>query len=269
MIRLVAIDVDGTLLNSKNQLTTQTKEMIGLARNLGIKIVLCTGRPFQGIRNLLQELQLDTSDEFAISFNGAVIQELGENNILLHQPLSFEALQEIEAISRKLKVPYHIQSDDAIYTSNQDISYYTAYDSHLNGSLIKYRTLAELQETPVNKILFVGHPDFLEDVIKKIPKNFFEDYNLMKSLDYFFEFLHKDANKGTALKKLAEKLTIQPEEIAAIGDNDNDISMLEFAGFAIAMGNASEKAKQAADFITKSNDENGVVHAFQQFLSIQ
>lgn len=266
MIKLVAIDVDGTLLNRNNQLTVETKEIISQVRALGIKVVLCTGRPFQGIQFFLDELGLDELGEYAISFNGAVTQALGTHAVIRHQSLTFSEFLEIETLSRQLKMPFHIQSDNGIYTANREISQYTAYDSYLNGSGINYRMVAELRGIPINKVLFVGSQSDLTKMIPQIPQAFFEKYHLVRSLDYFFEFLPRNANKGNALKALADDLGITPEEMMAIGDNDNDVSMLDFVGLSVAMENGSEKAKQSADFITKSNEANGVDYALSKLV---
>lgn len=265
MIRLIAIDIDGTLLTSQNVLTAQTKAMIHQIKSEGVRIVLCTGRPFRGIQPLLQELELNRINEFAISFNGAVIHSLEDESIIFHESLSFDSLKEIEQLSQKLNIKYHIQSDDGIYTSNRDISPYTAYDSYLNHSLIKYRELNELASIAINKVMFVAEPSKIETIMGKIPNYFQGKYNLMRSLDFFYEFLSINANKGQALAQLAKELEISSTEILAIGDNDNDASMLEFAGIGIAMGNASQAAKEKATYITKNNDEEGVAFALQQY----
>lgn len=266
MIKMVAIDIDGTLLTDDNKLTQKTKQIISEVRAKGIKVVLCSGRPTAGIINIAKELDLDKEDELVISFNGAVTEELKNNRVLFKSPLTFEEFVEIENLSREIGVSYHIQSDDGIYTTNQDVSYYTLYDSWLNNVNLKVRTLAELKTISINKILFVASPEEMDYIIRKVPYNLNKKYHLMKSLDCFFEFISKDTNKGLALKRIANKLGFQPDEVMAIGDNDNDISMLTYAGMGVAMGNASEKAKKASKFITKSNNEDGVAFALQKWI---
>ncbi|WP_142967507.1 sugar-phosphatase [Enterococcus casseliflavus] len=266
MIKLIAIDVDGTLLNTQNQLTNQTKSVIAQVRAQEVKIVLCTGRPFQGIETFLTALGLDKIGEYAISYNGAVTQALGTQEVIHHQSIAYSDFLEIEALCRKLDIAYHIQSDVGIYTSNRTISTYTAYDSCLNGSTIFYRTLAELERVPIHKVLMVDSPKKLQQKVAQIPKIFFEKYHLVKSLDYFFEFLHRDVSKGNAIKQLAQDLKLKPDEIMAIGDNDNDVSMFLFSGLSIAMGNGSKHAKEVSDFVTKSNDDDGVAYALSSLL---
>lgn len=266
MIRLVAVDIDGTLLNSQNQLSALTKETIRTLRRNGVKLILCTGRPFYGLHQLVKELGLDGEEEYVVSFNGAVAQEIESNRILFKQAIPFGDFHEIEQLSRELGVGYHIQSDDGIYTSNEEANRYTIFDGDLNGTSVQYRPLADLRDVSINKVMFVESKAYLDKVVETIPRYFFNKYNLMKSLDCFFEFLNKKANKGTALQLLTEKLGIHQSEILAIGDNDNDISMLEYAGVGVAMGNASASAKAAANFVTKTNDEDGVAYAIRNYI---
>lgn len=266
MIKLVAIDVDGTLLNAQNQLTERTKSIIAQVRAQGVKIVLCTGRPFRGIETFLKALELDQINEYVISYNGAVTQELGTQKVIYYQSIAYSDFLKIEALCRKLGMAYHIQSDAGIYTSNRTISTYTAYDSCLNGSTIFYRTLAELEMVPIHKVLMVASPKELQQKVAQIPKIFFEKYHLVRSLDYFFEFLHRDVSKGNAIKQLAHDLKLKPDEIMVIGDNDNDISMFLFAGLSVAMGNGSKAAQDAATYVTKTNEDDGVAYALSKWL---
>lgn len=265
MIKLIALDLDGTLLNSRHEISEANKQAISEYKLRGCSFVLCTGRPFIGIKSIIATLGLEGKG-YAISFNGSVIHDLTTKKIVHNRPLPFQNFLEIDGLSRAIGVDYHIQSTAGIFTTSADINVHTAFDSWLNKSCINVRDLKDLETTAINKVLFVSEPDKLEQKIAEVPEHFHAKYNLMKSLDCFFEFLDKRANKGTAVAWVAEKLGILPEEVLAIGDNDNDLSMFAYAGTSVAMGNGSIKAKAAADFITKSNDEDGVAYALEQII---
>lgn len=256
MIQLIAVDVDGTLLTDKQLLTSQTIKALKCAIKNGIKIVLCTGRPTEGVRQIIQALGMH--DGVVVSFNGAVIEDLATQTILFRQSLTLEDLLLISRLSDKLALDYHIQSLEGIYATKPIISPYTAYDSWLNRLPITVKSLAEFKQTPIDKILFVAEPSRLEACVRAIPACFFKQFNLVRSLDCFFEFLNKRASKGLALKQVAELYGIEQENIIAIGDNENDLSMLAYAGISVAMGNASHKVKVAASLTTKTNNEDGV-----------
>lgn len=266
MIKLVAIDVDGTLLDSNQTISEANRECIKALKNAGIRIIICTGRPFIGVKNILKELELMTEDDYVISFNGALIQTSLTQQVLFERRLSYNNFLEIKKLSDFLQLPYHIQSPQGIYTTQQLIGKYTLFDSQLNGSPIYQIENYELKEVPIFKVIFCDEPAKLNRQITYIPTYYREKYTSGKSLDIFFEFLHKEADKGQALQNLCDHLNIHHSEVMAIGDNDNDIAMFRYAEISVAMGNASPAAKEAADFITNSNDEDGVAKSLLKLI---
>ncbi len=113
--------------------------------------------------------------------------------------------------------------------------------------------------------MMIDEPDILDKVITRIPQEVKEKYTVLKSAPYFLEILDKRVTKGTGVKSLAEVLNIQPEEVMAIGDQENDIAMLEYAGIGVAMKNAIDAVKEAANVVTRSNLEDGVAYAIEKF----
>lgn len=267
MIKLIALDIDGTLLNSSGKISKITKQAIFEQKKKGVKIVICTGRTFQGVKDILKELELLEEGCYLIAFNGALIHTLPKAEIFYRKSLTYADFEEIEKLSNQLQIPYHIQSDDGTYTTNQPVGKYTLLDCQLNNSALFYREKEQMATIPINKIMFVDESRRLEEKIAAIPAYFYRKYSLVRSHESFFEFLNKAAGKGEALSVLSANLKISPAEIVAIGDNDNDLSMIQYAGVGIAMGNASKKLIAAADNITKSNDEDGVAHALMSFLT--
>lgn len=266
MIRLVALDLDGTLLDRQGLISNATRQTIQQVRRGGVKVVLCTGRPFYSLAPLLSQLELTGAGEYVISFNGALLSDAQGEQVLFAEPLSFEDYQAIKSLSEQLQLGYHVQSQKGIYTSNTTIDPYTAYDSYLNRAPIHCVSDRYFQQIPIYKMMFVGTEEKLKRAIKQIPDTYSQRFNMMQSLDCFFEFLHPKASKGQTLQRLAEHLAIHPSEILAIGDNENDLSMLNFAGISVAMGNAEEPIKKNADYVTKTNEEEGVRHSLLQLL---
>ena len=268
MIRLVALDLDGTLLDRQGLISDATRQTIQQVRRRGVKVVLCTGRPFYSLAPLLSQLDLTGAEEYVISFNGALLSDAQGGQALFEQPLPYEDYQAIKALSEQLQLAYHVQSQKGIYTSNTTIDPHTAYDGYLNKAPIHCvpDPDAYFRQIPIYKMMFVGTEEKLKRAIKQIPDIYAQRFNMMQSLDCFFEFLHPQASKGQTLQRLAKHLAIHPSEILAIGDNENDLSMLNFAGISVAMGNAEEPIKKNADYVTKTNEEEGVRHSLLQLL---
>lgn len=128
----------------------------------------------------------------------------------------------------------------------------------------------EIENVPedfiMSKAMFIEEAPELEVGIAKIPESFREKYHLVRSTPFYLEILNRDASKGNAVKELSEKLGIKQSEVICIGDQENDVTMLEFAGLGIAMGNAPERIKQLADYTTASNNDSGVAKAIQKFV---
>lgn len=265
MIKLIALDLDGTLLNDQGFISDKTCETIQEVRELGIKIVICTGRPFYSLSPLLKQLKLDM-DDYVISFNGALLSNVKGDKTFFEQKIGYDNFLKLKKLSEQLNVNYHVQSTQGIYTNDDRISPYTAYDSYLNEATIYPISEKEFKQIPIFKMMFVGPENKIENLEAKIPKEFKSSFNAMQSLEYFYEFLHIEASKGLTLEKLVKNLRINPSEVLAIGDNENDLSMFDFAGISVAMGNASEQVKKDVDYITKTNVEEGVRHSLLQLI---
>lgn len=266
-IKLVAIDIDGTLLDSNHTIRPKVKETLKQANDSGISIVLCTGRPLPGVTEQLRELELYGPNDYVITYNGSLVQATQSKEIISEYTLSYEDFLEIEFMARKNNVHLHTIDDQAIYTANRDIGKYTVHEASLVGMPLKYRTVDEMTpDLSIIKMMMIDEPEILDQAIRQLPAYFTDKYTTVKSTDFYFEILNKEASKGNALAKLADHLGIAQEEVMAIGDNENDLTMIEYAGIGVAMGNATANVKAAADVITTSNDEDGVAEILLQHL---
>ena len=266
-IKLVAIDIDGTLLNEKREITADVKEAIAQAVAKGVAIVLCTGRPLPGVQEQLNELDLFQENDYVITYNGALVQQTKSGKIIARHGLTHEDYLEIEVMARRVGSHLHSIDDQAIYTSNRDISAYTIHEASLVHMPLKYRTPEEMTpDINLVKMMMIDEPDILDAAIARLPQTFREKYTTVKSAPYYFEVLNKEASKGAAVANLAQHLGIDQDEIMAIGDNENDLSMIEYAGLGVAMGNAVPLVKEAANVDTKTNEEHGVAEAIKTYV---
>lgn len=264
MIKLIAIDIDGTLLNEKHMLSDRVKEALKKKRQEGVYIVLCTGRPILGVQEYLKALELNEPDNYVITFNGALVQKTDTKEILAHHTLDIHDYYKINTLAMELGLHMHTETTEAMYTSNRDISPYTVIESGMTNMPLHYRTPEEMdKEMVVSKMMMIDDPQLLSKRIPDIPSDYTDTYEFVQSAPYFLEILNKQATKGNALKDLTERLGLQPEEVMAIGDNMNDYTMIEYAGTGVAMGNAVDGIKEIANEITKTNAEDGVAYAIE------
>lgn len=268
-IKLIAIDIDGTLLTPELTISERVKETVAKAKANGIKIVLCTGRPLPGANEYLDALELKNEGDYAITYNGALVQDTYTQEVLSHHTLDINDFYAIEEMSRKIGVHYHATTGDAMYTSNKDISYYSVREAMLTRMPLKYRTVSEMDKAiSVSKMMMIDDPAVLDEGVKQLPQAFLDTYTVLRSEPFYLEVLHPSASKGKALKSLTELLGLTNDEVMAIGDNENDLDMIAYAGMGVAMGNAVPKVKEQAVYITDTNANDGVATVIEKFALI-
>lgn len=265
--KLIALDIDGTLLNSSSKLTNGVKKAIKTVKEKGAKVVLCTGRPLKGVQEYLDELNLREKGDYAATFNGALIQDTFTESPVSHLTLNHEDLMDLYNLSLKVGSRSHFYDTKKLYTFNKDVSDYTVYESYLTGTHLNIATPEEIpQDIAISKFMMIDHPEILEQCVNKIPQEYYEKYTIVRSTPFFLEILNKNANKGSGIALLANELGIKAEEVICVGDAGNDKHMIEYAGLGVAMGNATSDIKDLADYITLSNDEDGVAHVINKFM---
>lgn len=265
-IKLIALDLDGTLVLPDRTVSPKVKETIARAQAKGIQVVLCTGRPLPGVLPLLEELDLQEDGDHVITYNGALVQQSNDGKILSHHTLGYDQLLDIHALCEDLNLHSHAVNDDGVFTTNKDVSYYSVRESYLTNVPLRYRELSELDPSLlISKVMIVEPKELLDAAVPKIPAAYAEKYTLLRSEDFFLEVLNKSASKGQALRDLVDYLNIPREEVMAIGDNRNDLDMVEFAGIGVAMGNAVADVKEISDYVTDSNVHDGVATAIEKF----
>ena len=268
MIKLVAIDMDGTLLNSKKELLEETKQYFKdfHKKETETLLVLCTGRPETGIRPYLKDLGYLEENHYIISQNGANIYESRTGKRVMDAFLDSAAIQKWIELGKKHGISVMGAGVDYYYCFDQEPTEWMEFDVKLVSGKLKRIPTKESLNTDFYKILLMGDEEQLNEFETFIPEEWRDEFYVVRSQKYLVEVLTKGVNKAFGLEKLAQKLNILPSEIAAIGDAANDVEMLEYAGLAIAMGNASEEVKAISDIVTDTNENNGVIKAIDQLI---
>lgn len=265
-IKLVAIDIDGTLLNSQRQITSDVFEAVQEAKQAGVKIVIATGRPISGVRAILDQLHLNQPGDYVITFNGGLVQDAATGEEIVKDTLTYDDYLDIELAARKLKVPMHASTKEGIYTANRNIGKYTIYEATLVSAPVFYRTPEEMVDKKIIKTMMIDEPENLDAIIPHLPSSLTEKYHVAKSAPFYLEITPKTVNKGRAILHLAEKLGLTLDQTMAIGDEENDRPMLEVVGNPVVMENGNPELKKIAKYITKSNDESGVAYAIRKWV---
>ena len=269
MIKLIAIDMDGTLLNEKKHIDEAEKEAIHEAIEAGIKIVLCTGRPLYGILPFYEELGLSELDSegYVILNNGCSIHKTKDWKLIDQVNFTSDDIEYLYKLSESYDINFTLVNDTYYFNIGRKPTDELIKDAGFVFSDITDISLEEAKsgKHKIMKIMFLGDPEIMADFQEKNEDIIKSKYSGVLSQSYVYEVLPKDNNKGTGLKKLAEKLGIKQEEVMAIGDGNNDIEMFEYANYSVAMKNATELAKKAAKYETDSNENDGVAKAIRKY----
>lgn len=275
-IKAIALDIDGTLTNDRKVITPRTKEALLAAQDSGIKLILSSGRPVQGLRAIASELQLETHDGLLVAFNGAHVVDAQTDEVLFDQPMEEEVLRALVAHMRGFDVIPWITEGKYLFVergARHLITYREApfdiveYERRMcDLELVEVDDLLEVCSRPQDKLLCASEPEYLQKHWRAMYEPFFDSLSGMFTADFYFEFMAPGITKGNALAGALPKVGIDASEVIAFGDAQNDISMLEWAGMGVAMGNATEAAKAAADMVTGSNNEDGIASALEKIL---
>lgn len=265
MYKLIAIDMDGTLLKGDKTISEENYSAIQKAKKSGVKIVLATGRPLNGIRKYLDHLNLINEDDYAVTYGGAVVQNTKSEKFISRDILELNDWNYLFSLSQKLKVNIHVLTETSCITPKYNK--YSNQEATMNKIPLIIDNPTNMKENiSLIKIMFIDEPEILEEVLKNLPKELYEKYTIVRSAPYFLEFLNLKANKGLGVETLAKSLNIKQEEIICIGDAGNDTHMVEYAGLGVAMENAFPELKKVADFITLSNENHGVAYVIDKFI---
>ncbi|MDK6233073.1 Cof-type HAD-IIB family hydrolase [Aerococcus sp. UMB10185] len=267
MKALVAIDLDGTLLNPDKEVSAANRQAIQAALAAGVEIVICTGRPLAAIEAILQKVGLDSADHYSVTYNGGLVVANRGQEVLFEETLTMEDLASIYPVLHDLGLPLEAVSRNRVY----QLPYPTDYPGHYGDARDFLPTekvsLADLDgDLTFPKLVVATEPDHLDAQIPKLPQDFYQDYSLIHSVPEELEFMAQGIDKGKALGILADRLGYSKDQVYAIGDERNDAAMFAYAGTGIAMANSHPDILAQADLITRSNSQDGVAYALREFI---
>jgi Cof subfamily protein (haloacid dehalogenase superfamily) len=262
-IRLVALDIDGTLLRTDKQLTRRTGQAIGAAAAAGVRVVLASARPPRSVRGIHEALGLDTVQ---INYNGALIHDPVNARHLFHQPLDAAVARRVIAAARRVdrRCMVSIEILDRWYTDHFDESLPTETSLQFKPDFIG--PLSAFLTVPVTKLMLLAPPERMARIRTAVERRFIPAVGLAVSDAHLLQICHRDTSKADALAHVAEHYGVRRQQVLAIGDAPNDVAMLRWAGLGVAVENAWPAARAAADRIVPENDADGVAHAIEQYV---
>ena len=262
-MKLIGVDVDGTLLNSENKITPRTRQALIRAGEMGHKIVIVSGRPTSAVKDLAKELEFDKFDGLLANYNGGSITDYSSGKVLANHNIERKLALEILDKTRFLNiiVPYK----DMIL-SDKDHKFLQAESKLLGLEAKIVSDIRDKLDFDPNKILFAAEIAKLEESIQFLVENFGNVTSQVRSHRNYYEIMPKGLSKGNSLLEIAKLYNIDQADIIAFGDEMNDLTMIEVAGVGVAMANAVDEIKEIADYVTLSNDEDGIADYLEKFV---
>ena len=264
--QLLALDLDGTLTNSKKEISRATLEALLDIQKQGKKIVLASGRPTIGVLPLAKQLKLDEYGSYILSFNGGQITDCKTGQLIYNKQLPDDIIPPLLHIIRKYSGVDILAYKEDVLLSGLHENQYTRLEADINHIPIQHADFEEQIAKPGNKFLITGEPGIIE-LIRREAIAYFRSYlNIYCSDPFFLEIMPAGIDKARSLLRLLTSIGLTADEMICCGDGYNDLTMIETAGLGVAMANAQPAILEKADYVTKSNDEDGVLHVIRKFM---
>lgn len=262
--KMLVLDMDDTLLTDDHKISDLNKKVLLEAQAKGVYVVLASGRPTSAMTSYAKELELDLNDSYIISFNGAIISQAKDDQILFEQKLTVKQIHDLYDYSVKTKTHIITYLDDEIISETD--SEYIEVEKEITG--MAHRKVASFKDyidRPAVKCILLENPAYLKsvenDLIKAMPH-----LSVSMSKPFFLEVAQQGIDKAASLKLLAEKLNIHQSEIIAVGNAGNDLTMIEYAGLGVWVDNVTPELRDKADLIVASNNNDGVAEVVQKYI---
>lgn len=264
--KVLVLDIDGTLTNSKKEITPATKQAIQGIMEQGHKVILASGRPTPGMRRYEDELELKKYGGYLLSFNGGRIVECSTGEIVYQRIISSAIATELYDFAKENGcglITY--EKEDIISAFEPDE--YVQLESRINGMNIRVvENFTEYVNFDVNKFLLTAPVEIAPELEKLLQEKYQDTMSIYRSEPFFIEVMPMNVDKASSLDGMLETIGRIKENVICCGDGFNDISMMKYAGVGVAMGNAQPAVKEAADYITATNDEDGLVEVIEKFI---
>ena len=262
MYKLIAIDLDGTLLTDDLTVSPGTVKAIQQAVEMGATVTIATGRMFSSAKQFAQQLGINVP---LITYQGAIIMDVDEKEVVYERLIFPDIAKKLVEISSEKNLHLQVFQDDNLYGAVEN----EKLIGYVEGVKVPYTVepdLLKLAEKGFMKALFIESPETIDVLQEELKALFGNRAHIAKSKPHYLEVTHPEANKGLALLHLAKTLGIDQSEIIGIGDNHNDKELIMTAGLGVAMGNAVQEMKDIADYVSLTNNEEGVKHVIEKFV---
>lgn len=263
---IIVLDLDGTLTNRDKVITPKTKKALMEIQERGKKIVLASGRPADGVMPLARELKLEKYGSYILSFNGGMITNCRTGEVVFSRLLPVEANAKIIGLAEEERVTILTYDGHTLITNDAE-SPYSKLENKINS--MEVRQIDDLKSYvtyPVPKFLMMDDGDYLAMVEPRVKAAMGKNFSIYRSEPFFLEILPRGIDKAQSLARLLEILGLDKERMIACGDGYNDLTMIKFAGLGVAMENAVLPVRKAADYITMSNNDDGIAHVVEKFM---
>ena len=262
--KMLVVDMDDTLLTDNHEISRENKEMLLRAQEMGVYVVLASGRPTSAMIEFAKELQCDVNNSFMISFNGSVITDLKEDKILFEYSLTKEQIHSLYDFSQQNNTHIITYIDGQIISERH--SEYIDIEKNITG--LKLNIVSSFKDTVTTsavKCILLEEPEYLKSV-ESVLKAAMPDLSICMSKPFFLEAAPNGIDKGASIRILAEKLNIHQSEIIAVGNAGNDLTMVQYAGLGVWVDNVDAELRHFADVIVASNNNHGVAEVVRRFI---
>ncbi len=262
--KMLVLDMDDTLLTDDHKISDRNKKRLLQAQEKGVYVVLASGRPTPAMTKFAKELQLDIYDSYMLSYNGAVITQLKDNQVIFEQSLSQQQIHEIHDYSLKSNTHIITYLDGKIVSETHS----EYIDIEINLTEMEHHKVDCFKTavyTSAIKCILLEEPSYLKEVEEDL-KKVMPHLSIARSKPFFLEVVPPGVDKAASLKLLAERLNIQQSEIIAVGNAGNDLSMVEYAGLGVWVDNVTPELRHKADVIVASNNNDGVAEVVERFI---
>ena len=265
--KMIVLDVDGTLLNNDRIITARMRTTLIKVQQMGIRIVLASGRPTYGVLPLAKELEMDRHDGYILSYNGGQIISVQTGDVLFEKRVKVEMLPYLERKANKNKFSIFTYYGDTIYTNNISDEH-IIHEAELNTMRLKEveNFSEEVTFFPYKCMIVSDDENALVSLENHWKKRLAGELDVFRSEKYFLEIVPPFIDKANTLSVLLEMLGVASENVVAIGDGVCDVTMIQMAGLGVAMGNAQTSVKACADYVTLTNEEDGVSLAIENVI---
>lgn len=264
--KVLVLDIDGTLTNSNKEISPKTKEAIINVMKRGHKVILASGRPTPGMRRYVQELELEKHGGYILSYNGARVIDCKSGDIIYQKAVPQYLVPSLFKFAKNNDLGLITFLGDEVISGTR-VDDYIRYESKINQLKIReVENFVEFVDFEANKFLMTAPPERAEYLVVQLQEKYGQELSIYRSEPFFIEIMPQNIDKAKSLERMLLTIGLDKEDMICCGDGFNDLSMIEYAGIGVAMGNAQDKVKEVADYITASNDHDGIVEVIEEFI---